>query len=421
MRMRISAPTYIVHNEMVNLIALPLGKTQNAQKSRASRLMIENSTKRTKQTEDITLKRYNNIYEKIYKIDNLKLAHQRAKKDKSFYQEVKMVDGDEEYYLTKIQDMLKNKTYSVSESDYVMFKKMDKGKEREIYKLDYFPHRIIQHALLIQIEGILYKGFINNTFASLPNRGVHAALKKLNYDLKHHDKETTYCLQIDVKKFYPSIHHDVLKSQFRRKFKDESLMWLIDMLIDSLGGKQGIAIGSLFSQWARNFNLSQFDHWMKEEKKVSFYYRYMDDVIILSNDKERLHNLLPEIKEYLSTFLHLDVKGNHKIFPVEKQGIDFVGYRHFRKYILLRKTTSKNLVRKMRDIKKKIAAGGNLSYKDYCSINSFKGWLKWCNGHNLYKEWIQPLEPHQEKYYREVIKNESKRNATSSKTSRSKR
>lgn len=340
-------------------------------------------------------------------MDNLRLAHHRARKDKSFYREVKMVDSNEDYYLRQIQEMLKNKTYKVSESDYVMFKKNDKGKVREIFKLDYFPHRIVQHALLIQIEDVLFKHFIRNTFASLPTRGIHDTFKRLDHDLKRYPNETKYCLKIDIKKFYPSINHEVLKKQFRRKFKDPDLLWLIDVLIDSLGDGKGIAIGSLFSQWAGNFNLSPFDHWLKEEKKVRFYYRYCDDLVILSDDKSKLHSLLREIKNYLKNNLDLDVKENHKVFPVDKQGIDFVGYRHFRKYVLLRKSTAKNLIRKMRNIKKKVERGGNFTYTDYCSINSYKGWLKWCNGYNLYKKWIKPLEKYQEEYYREVIKGEN--------------
>ena len=64
----------------------------------------------------------------------------------------------------------------------------------------------------------------------------------------------------------------------------------------------------------------------------------------------------------------------------------------------------------MRDIQKKINNNGKLNYSDYCSINSYKGWLKWCNGYNLHNKWIKPLEPYADKYYREVIKNEGKRN-----------
>ena len=153
---------------------------------------------------------------------NLELAHERARKDKRFYKEVKMVDADPEKYLSAIQDMLKNKTYTVGPDDYAMFLKNDKGKVREIYKLDYFPHRIIQHALLIQIEDDLYKNYINNTFASIPTRGTHKASFALREDLEKYPDETVYCLQLDVKKFYPNVNHEILKRQFRRKFKDDN-------------------------------------------------------------------------------------------------------------------------------------------------------------------------------------------------------
>ena len=280
-------------------------------------------------------------------------------------------------------------------------------KIREIYKLDYFPHRIIQHALLLQIEDIMLRNLINNTFASIPKRGIHQAFIKLDSDLKEYPEDTQYCLQMDVKKFYPSINHEINKAQYRRKFKDSDLLWLIDMLIDSLGDK-GIAIGSLFSQWDGNFNMSPLDHWLKENKGIKFYYRYCDDLVVLGKTKEELHQIKLEIIDYLKVNLDLDIKGNYKIFPVDIQGIDFVGYRHFRSYVLLRKTIAKKLIRKTRDIQKKINNNGKLNYSDYCSINSYKGWLKWCNGYNLYIKWIKPLEPYAKEYYEENLKKKKK-------------
>ena len=366
-------------------------------------------------------------------MDNLKLAHKRAKQKKSFYKEVKMVESNLDYYLKQIQDMLKNKTYSVTQKDYVMFEKNDKGKTRKIFKLEYFPHRIIQHAIMIQIEDIIFKDLIDNTFASLPTRGIHKTLKKLDYDLKNNPSDTQYCLQIDIKKFYPSINHEINKSQYRRKFKDPDLLWLIDMLIDSLclddegdmicslnsiseDNRKGIAIGALFSQWDGNFHMSKFDHWLKEDMKIQYYYRYCDDLVILSRSKDELHQIRKAIETRLNNVLKLHMKNNYKIFHVDKQGIDFVGYRHFRKYILLRKSTAKNLIRTMRSIKNKIDNGGNFTESDYGSINSYRGWLEWCDGYNLYVKWIKPLEPHYKKYYEEVIKSESKRNTKTSKT-----
>lgn len=352
------------------------------------------------------MKRFGNLFPKIYDYDNLKLAHRKARKDKSFYREVKMVNANEDYYIKEIQRMLMDKTYIIKHEDYQMFKKMDKGKEREIFKLDYFPHRIIQHALMNVIEPILLKTFISSTYASIPNRGIHAALKKMDYALRHDEINTKYCLKMDVKKFYPSINQNICKQLFRRKFKDNDLLWLMDTIIDSMPGDKGIAIGSLFSQWAGNYYLTQFDHWIKEVKHMKYYYRYCDDLVILHGDKTFLHNLEREINKYFTDKLDLQVKGNWQVFPVDVRGIDFVGYRHFRKYILLRKTTAVSLKRKMVAVKKKMECGCRINYSEWCSINSYDGWLKWCNSYHIKKKYIAPLKGISDQYYLANIKSQ---------------
>ncbi len=374
------------------------------------------------------MKRYGNIYESIYSMDNLRLAYNKAKKDKMHYSEVQEIERDVDYYLFQIQDMLKSKTYNVSQEDYTMFTKNDKGKIRKIYKLKFFPHRIVQWALMLQIQDILLNTFIDNTFASIPNRGIHLCLGRLDKDLKSDIAGTQYCLKMDIRKFYPSINHEINKQQYRRKFKDDDLLWLIDMMIDSLvldsegdlvyvshvdeieflnmdkSDERGIAIGSLFSQWDGNYFMTPFDHWLKEEKKVKYYYRYCDDLVILHHDKEYLHQLRKNTENYLEMELDLQLKDNWQVFPVDVRGIDFVGYRHFRHYILLRKTTATQLKRRMVEILKKLKSGGELTYSEWCSVNSYRGWTMWCNGYNLTKKYIKPLEPYCKKYYLTKIK-----------------
>ena len=352
------------------------------------------------------MKRYGNLFQKIYDYDNLKLAHQKAREDKSFYKEVKMVDANEDYYLIQIQNMLMWKTYTVVPSDYKMFKKLDKGKVREIFKLDYFPHRIIQHALMNVIEDILTKSFIGNTFSSIPERGIHLTLKRMSNDIESDITGTKYCLKLDVEKFYPSVNQGICKQMFRRKFKDADLLWLIDAIIDSMEGDKGIAIGSLFSQWAGNLYLSYFDHWLKEIKGVKYYYRYCDDLVILHRSKEWLHEIKLDIQDYLIVELDLLLNNNRQVFPIAIRGIDFVGYRHFVDYILLRKSTAKNMKRKLSRLLKRCRGGHELTNGEWCSVNSYKGLLKWGNCHNLYEKYIEPLLPYCDKYYREVIKGE---------------
>jgi retron-type reverse transcriptase len=220
------------------------------------------------------------------------------------------------------------------------------------------------------LEPIFVSTFTADTYSCIKNRGIHTALRNLKKALK--DKNaTTYCLKMDIRKFYPSIDHEVLKSLLRTKFKDTSLLWLLDEIIDSA---DGVPIGNFLSQYFANFYLSGFDLWMKETKGVKYYFRYADDLVILHQDKQQLHSLLADIKEYLSIKLKLDVKSNYQVFPVAARGIDFVGYVSFHTHIRLRKTIKKNFARKLK----------KQSVKS--SIASYKGWLKYCNSNHLLKK-----------------------------------
>lgn len=351
------------------------------------------------------MKRCSNIYSKVVSLDNLRKAHENARRNKTFYSEVKRVDSNPDYYLKKLQKQLINKTYKTSE--YEVFTVNDKGKEREIYKLPYYPDRIVHWAIMQQIEGVFLNQFISQTYAAIPDKGIHAAFIQLDEYLK--DREgTQYCLKIDVKKFFPSIDKGILKRLLRRKFKDLELLWLLDEIIDS--NEKGIPIGNYLSQYFGNFYLSYFDRWIKQALRVKYYLRYMDDCVILHRDKEYLHHLCKDIKAYLNDNLNLILKEDWQVFPTFVRGVDFVGYRHFGDYVLLRKSTAKNFKRKLRRLRVKCESDGQLTYSEWCSINSYAGWIKWCNGYNLHKKYIDPLLPYTERYYREAIKTANSKN-----------
>ena len=134
---------------------------------------------------------------------------------------------------------------------------------------------------------------------------------------------------------------------------------------------------------------SAFDHWLKETVKIRYVIRYMDDVVILHSSKLFLHETVREIKRYLISELKLSLKENWQVFPTAIRGIDFVGYRHFYGYKLLRKSTCKSFKGKMLSLKRL----DNLSDYDRLSIFSYLGWLKWCDSWRL-----------REKYRRVVMK-----------------
>lgn len=313
------------------------------------------------------MKRINNLYEKIYSIENLRLADSIARKGKLKQPGIIKHDKNKENNISMLHEMLKNKTYKTSEySTFTIFE----PKERLIYRLPYFPDRITHHAIMNILEPIFVSTFTADTYNCIKKRGIHAALNAVKIALKD-VYGTKYCLKLDIKKFYSNVNHDFLKQLLRRKFKDNDLLWLLDEIIDST---DGLPIGNYLSQYFANFYLTYFDHWLKEEKKVKYYFRYADDMVILSDNKAYLHQILSDIRIYLHDNLKLEIKDNYQIFPVDARGIDFVGYVFRHTHILLRKSIKQNFSRML------------VKNKNNKSIASYNGWAVHCNSKNLLKK-----------------------------------
>jgi RNA-directed DNA polymerase len=313
------------------------------------------------------MKRISNLYERIYSLENLQIADSIARKGKLKQPGVIEHDKNREQNLLHLHEMLKNKTYRTSQ--YTTFTIFE-PKERIIYRLPYFPDRITHHAVMRILEPIFVSTFTSDTYSCIKKRGIHAAANAVKRALKDADN-TRYCLKLDIKKFYPNVDHDILKQLIRRKLKDKDLLWLLDEIIDSTAG---LPIGNYLSQYLANFYLTYFDHWIKEQKQVKYYFRYADDLVILSNRKPYLHQLLSEIKTYMQDQLKLTVKENFQVFPVDSRGIDFVGYVFRHTHVLLRKSIKKNFARMIRRNKNKQ------------SIASYNGWASHCNSKNLLKK-----------------------------------
>lgn len=127
--------------------------------------------------------------------------------------------------------------------------------------------------------------------------------------------------------------------------------------------------------------MNELDQFLKHEHKVRFYMRYCDDFLILHQDKRYLHYLKDEIERFLKEKLKLKLS-RAAIFPVT-QGVDFLGYRHFPGYILLRKRTVKRFKKRFRELPK-LYRNGLIDWDQYrSSLASMNGWLQWCNSHNL--------------------------------------
>lgn len=312
------------------------------------------------------MKRHNNLFTKICSLDNLHAADAIARKGKAKQPGVIAHKSRADENISRLHKALVNKTYRTSA--YKTFK-IYEPKERIIFSLPYYPDRIVHHAIMQVIEPILVSTFTADTYSCIKGRGIHAAVYKLKAALKD-VPGTKYCLKLDIRQFYPSVDHCILKTLLRRKFKDSDLLELLDGIIDS---SPGLPIGNYLSAYFANFYLTGFDHWLKESKNVRYYFRYADDLVILSDNKADLHQLLAEIREYLQDNLNLQVKNNYQVFPIAARGIDVLGYVFYHDRILLRKSTKQRFIRMLK------------RRPNLASLAAYKGWTDHCNSRHLLK------------------------------------
>ena len=313
-------------------------------------------------------KTFNHLKEQICDLRNLIAADKKARKGKK--RTKSLIELDKHYleFMLKLQKSLLDGTYTTSK--YKIFTIFE-PKEREIFALPYYPDRIVHHAIMNILEPIWKNIFIKGTYSSIKGRGIHAAMKDVKKCLKgyRHRKQKSYFLKLDIRKFYPSIDHDILKSIIKRSIGDKWLLGILDEVIDSA---DGVPIGNYLSQYFANLYLTYFDHYCKETLKIKNYFRYCDDIVIIDVNKESLHDYFTAIKKYVEENLKLKIKSNYKIAPTT-EGIDFTGYVMTPYHTKLRKSIKCKLMQK-------VIKYSYLNVAQFIKrLGSYRGWLSYGN------------------------------------------
>ena len=323
------------------------------------------------------MKRHGNLFHQIVEQDNIYLGYRLARKGKTWQDTIKVFEDDLENNLEQIHNSLISHTFTTSKYEtFVVYE----PKRRLIYKLPFNPDRIVQHALMNIVEPIWESFFIPDSYACRKGKGIHAGSKRTMEFIRKVGKEG-YCLKMDISKFYPSIHHDILFNIIKRKIKCQDTLNLLEDIIYSLKGGYNVPVGNYTSQWLGNLYLNELDQFAKHELKVQHYIRYCDDFILFHPDKRFLHFVAASIEDFLADTLNLKLSKN-RVFPVS-QGIDFLGYRHFPNYILLRKSSAQRIKRRIKKLPRLLASKNISPLQFQSSIASTKGWLQWCNSFHL--------------------------------------
>ncbi len=342
------------------------------------------------------MKRIGNIYTRIISIENLQRADEKARCGKAHTYGVRVHDKNREANILALHEALLTKTFKTSPYDIFT---IYEPKERTIYRLPYYPDRIVHHAIMNVLEPVLVKTFTYNTYSCIKGRGIEGCARRVERLIKRYEGRPLYCLKIDIKKFYPSIKHHVLKRIIRRKIKDKDLLWLLDEIIDST---DGLPIGNYLSQFLANMTLCYFMHMVNERLHLDST-EYADDIIFLSDSKEELREAFTQvIKPYIEQELELQVKSNYQIFPIatnrqDKHGraLDYVGYKFYRNQKLIRKNIKRNFCRAVDKLKKRVPPVKPVVFKQ--RIAPWLGWAKHSNSKHL----LQTIIP---KNYESVLR-----------------
>jgi len=326
------------------------------------------------------MKRLGNLWSRITAIENLEKAFRLAAREKRWQKKVRKVEERLGERLLELQRTLESGAYRTSS---YKTKVIYEPKKRTIYILPFYPDRILHHAVMNVLEPWWDGMMIHDSYACRAGKGQHAGSRRCMEWARRY----RYVLKCDVSKFYPSVDHAVLKSIVRRKLKDPKLLALLDEIIDSSnscpGAVQGknVPIGNYLSQWFGNLYLNELDTFVKQELKVKPYERYCDDFLLFSDDKAQLREWADRIEEFLGERLKLALS-KREVFPVT-QGIDFLGYRHFPDYILVRKSTALRVKRRVASIRRQIARGTVKWKTAQGQVASAMGWLGHANSKHL--------------------------------------
>ena len=286
------------------------------------------------------MRRIGNLWSQIVDPENLKLAIKKAARGKKDRAMVRYSLDHTDEAVKMLQAILNRGFKNAPYTTKVIYE----PKVRTIYILPFFPDRIIHHAIVNVLEPVWDSMFIADSYSCRKNKGQHAGST--------------------------------------RKIKDKRVLALLDEIIDSADGETNVPIGNLLSQWFGNIYLNRLDMLVKHELHHKAYIRYCDDFVLFSNDKHELWSHLEKIKTVMN---ELQLKlSKADVFPV-KQGVDFLGYRHFKHCVLVRKSTAKRIKRRLSHIPRLLEENKISIVRARSQVASALGWLKHANAFNLRK------------------------------------
>lgn len=214
---------------------------------------------------------------------------------------------------------------------------------------------------------------------------MHKACLEVQKTMKHCKNiwEEYYILKMDIKKYFENINKNIVYEILQRKIKDKKVLWLTKEILYSNNGENNLPIGNYTSQMFANIYLNELDQYVKHKLKGKYYFRYMDDAVLMRKTKEETRQDLEKIKKFLKEKLELELNQKTQIFK-NKQGVNFCGYKINEYRLKIREKGKKKLKKKVKELKKRVETreidskeakrylAGHLGYMKIANVNSLK-------------------------------------------------
>ncbi|MBI2482308.1 MAG: group II intron reverse transcriptase domain-containing protein [Candidatus Vogelbacteria bacterium] len=315
-------------------------------------------------------------YEDIITIENLLLSWNSFLKGKRHKKDVIKFEAELATNILDLHNSLKQKTYT--HGGYTAFNISD-PKPRNIHKAS-VRDRLLHHVIYKDLYWYFHSRFIYDSYSCRLEKGTHRALNRFRYFARKVSRNHTnscFVLKCDIKKFFASVDHAILIKILKHHIADPDIIWLINQVISSFQTTRpgvGLPLGNLTSQLLVNVYMHEFDMYLKQELRIKYYLRYADDFVILSDNRNYLENILPQLHTFLNEKLGLTLHENKVYIKTYYSGVDFLGWVHFPHHRQIRTTTKRKIIRKMK------------SYPKRETISSYRGLLEHGNAYKFKKQ-----------------------------------
>lgn len=346
------------------------------------------------------MKEYKYLYQRMLDEDIIRKAYKKLRKGKTKRREIQQIDANLDAEVAKMREMIRNTRPGEVEHPELAYKPhkrtpkviKEHGKERRIYMPE-IHEQWLHHIIVLILEPIIVATAYPYSCGSFPKRGAHYGKKKIKSWMSD-IKGTKYYAKLDIRHFYENIRIDVLMRELSIRIKDSWFLYIIELCLK--GFKKGIPLGFYISQWLANYILEPLDKFIT--KTFQKYERYMDDMVIFSGNKKKLHEVIVEIAKMLGRRFRLKLKNNYQVvrFIYERPGkkigrpLDFMGFLFFRDRITIRKKIMLSATRMATYLAKRKEQGKKWYLRKVESMVSYVGWFTCTDTYQAYLDRIKP-------------------------------